>query len=262
MTLALTPPLTTLTARPAPPDPPAGYAARLNQVSLAYPGAAAPVLDAVDLTVSHGELLCLLGPSGSGKSTLLRVLAGLEQAAEGQVRVPGRPAVMFQDHALMPWLTAGENVELALKFGRVARSVRRARAEELLHAVRLKGVYGKRVHELSGGMRQCVALACALAQDSELLLLDEPFAALDAVTREALHEELLRVRRERNLSVVFVTHDVREAARLGDRLVQLSAGSGRIARQWRPGSSAGGSEALVRSVMAQLHTEVNHDGTR
>jgi NitT/TauT family transport system ATP-binding protein len=139
---------------------------------------------------------------------------------------------MFQEHALFPWLTAGRNIELALRMRGVPREQRRPEAERLLSLVRLSGAYGKRVHELSGGMRQRVALARALAQDSRLLLMDEPFAALDAITRDVLHDELTRIWAETNLSVLFVTHNVREAVRLAQRVVLLSSRPGRINREW------------------------------
>jgi NitT/TauT family transport system ATP-binding protein len=140
---------------------------------------------------------------------------------------------MFQEHALFPWLSAGKNIELALKLRGVAKPERRGRAEELLELVRLGGAYGKRVHELSGGMRQRVAMARALAQESRLLLMDEPFAALDAITRDVLHDELTRIWQETGVSVLFVTHNVREAVRLAQRVVLLSSRPGRIARRWR-----------------------------
>jgi NitT/TauT family transport system ATP-binding protein len=139
---------------------------------------------------------------------------------------------MFQEHALFPWLTAGKNIELALRMRGVPRAGWRPETERLLELVRLQGAYGKRVHELSGGMRQRVALARALAQDSQLLLMDEPFAALDAITRDVLHEELTRIWSETNLSVLFVTHNVREAVRLAQRVILLSSRPGRIAREW------------------------------
>jgi NitT/TauT family transport system ATP-binding protein len=139
---------------------------------------------------------------------------------------------MFQEHALFPWLTAGKNIELALRLRGVPKADRRERAEELLGLVRLKGAHGKRVHELSGGMRQRVAMARALAQDSKLLLMDEPFAALDAITRDVLHDELTRIWGETGVSVLFVTHNVREAVRLAQRVVLLSSRPGRVARQW------------------------------
>ncbi len=140
---------------------------------------------------------------------------------------------MFQEHALFPWLTAGKNIELALRLNGVARPERRAEAERLLELVRLGGSYGKRVHELSGGMRQRVAMARALAQGSSVLLMDEPFAALDAITRDVLHDEITRIWAEQKLTVLFVTHNVREAVRLAQRVVLLSSRPGRVAREWR-----------------------------
>jgi NitT/TauT family transport system ATP-binding protein len=139
---------------------------------------------------------------------------------------------MFQEPALFPWLTARQNVELALRLRGVARGQRRRAAEELLQLVHLRDSGDKRVHELSGGMRQRVAMARAFAQDSRVLLMDEPFAALDAITRDALHEELVRLRTELGLTVVFVTHNVREAVRLGDRVLLMSSRPGRVAREY------------------------------
>ncbi|NEA40839.1 ABC transporter ATP-binding protein [Streptomyces sp. SID11385] len=214
----------------------AGPAARLAHVSKSFstPAGQHLVLDDISLDVAPGEFVTLLGASGCGKSTLLNLVAGLDAPSAGEISTPGaRPALMFQEHALFPWLTAGKNIELALKLRGVPRPERQPRAMELLDVVRLEGAYGKRVHELSGGMRQRVALARALAQDSQLLLMDEPFAALDAITRDLLHDELTRVWRETRLSVLFVTHNVREAVRLAERVVLLSSRPGRIAREWR-----------------------------
>lgn len=191
------------------------------------------VLDGIDLAVAPGEFVCLLGASGCGKSTLLNLVAGLDQPTAGTVDVPGhRPALMFQEPALFPWLTASRNVELALRLNGVGRAARRERARELLALVRLEDASDKRPHELSGGMRQRVALARALAQDAKVLLMDEPFAALDAITRDALHDELTRVWREVGVTVLFVTHNVREAVRLGQRVVLLSSRPGRIVREF------------------------------
>ena len=191
------------------------------------------ILEDVSLVVAEREFVCLLGASGCGKSTLLNLAAGLDQPTSGTVEVPGvRPALMFQEPALFPWLTATQNVELALRLRGVGAKDRRARAAELLELVRLRGAGSKRVHELSGGMRQRVAMARAMAQDSPVLLMDEPFAALDAITRDVLHEELVRIRESQKLTVLFVTHNVREAVRLGDRVVLLSSRPGRIAKDY------------------------------
>ncbi|MGW1868515.1 ABC transporter ATP-binding protein [Streptomyces mauvecolor] len=211
------------------------YAARIGHVSKSFNGPAGPqlVLDDISLDVAPGEFVTLLGASGCGKSTLLNLVAGLDAPTAGTIETPGgRPALMFQEHALFPWLTAGKNIELALRLRGVPKNDRRERAEELLALVRLQGAYGKRVHELSGGMRQRVAMARAIAQDSQLLLMDEPFAALDAITRDVLHDELTRIWRETHLSVLFVTHNVREAVRLAQRVVLLSSRPGRVAHEW------------------------------
>ncbi|MFF4037081.1 ABC transporter ATP-binding protein [Streptomyces sp. NPDC001816] len=183
------------------------HAARIEHVSKSFhapgtPGGQQLVLDDITLDVAPGEFVTLLGASGCGKSTLLNLVAGLDRPSTGSIDTDGRPALMFQEHALFPWLTAGKNIELALKLRGVAGPERRQEAERLLELVRLQGAYGKRVHELSGGMRQRVALARALAQDSRLLLMDEPFAALDAITRDVLHDELTRIWTETGLSVL------------------------------------------------------------
>ena len=209
--------------------PPAGI--RISEVSKVFGrgGPALIALDRMSLTVAPGEFVCLVGASGCGKSTLLSLVAGLDAPTAGEVSAGGqRVALMFQEPALFPWLTAARNVELALRASGIARAQRRQRAAALLGAVHLGGFAGKRPHELSGGMRQRVALARALAQDAEVLLMDEPFGALDAMTRDLLHDELDRIRAERGLTVLFVTHNVREAVRLGDRVVVLSSRPGRV----------------------------------
>jgi sulfonate transport system ATP-binding protein len=196
-------------------------------------GAGAVVaLESIDLSVAPGEFVCLVGASGCGKTTLLNLVAGLDPPTSGRVDVVGRTALMFQEAALFPWLTVAGNVELALRLRGVGRTERRARAETLLGTVHLDGFGGKRPHELSGGMRQRVALARAFAQDAEVLLMDEPFGALDAMTRDLLHDELESLWRDRDLTVLFVTHNVREAARLADRIVLLTSRPGRIAAEF------------------------------
>jgi NitT/TauT family transport system ATP-binding protein len=185
-------------------------------------------LDQISLQVPQGEFTCLIGASGCGKSTLLSLVAGLEQPTSGAVSVSGRVALMFQEPALFPWLSAAGNVEVALRARGIGRAERRQRTADLIEAVHLTGFGGKRPHELSGGMRQRVALARALAQDADVLLMDEPFGALDAMTRDLLHDELDRVRAGRQLTIVFVTHNVREAVRLGDRVVVMSSRPGRV----------------------------------
>lgn len=234
-----------------------GHAARISHVSKSFGGPEGPqlVLDDISLDVAPGEFVTLLGASGCGKSTLLNLVAGLDRPTTGSIETPGgRPALMFQEHALFPWLTAGRNIELALRLRGVPRPQRRAEAERLLELVRLGGAYEKRVHELSGGMRQRVAMARALAQDSQLLLMDEPFAALDAITRDVLHDELTRIWRETNISVLFVTHNVREAVRLAQRVVLLSSRPGRIAREWSVGIEQ--PRRIEDNAVAELSVEI------
>jgi sulfonate transport system ATP-binding protein len=201
---------------------------------------AVTALRGIDLRVEHGEFVCLLGASGCGKSTLLNLLAGLDAPTQGEVRVNApRPSLMFQESALLPWLTAGRNIELPLQLDGWSRGKRRDRARELLELVRLDGLADKRPHELSGGMRQRVSLARAIASATGsadagpgLLLMDEPFGALDAITRDVLQAELLRVWEATGTTIVFVTHDVREAVRIGQRVVLLSSRPGTVVREW------------------------------
>ena len=184
----------------------------------------------ISLAVAPGEFVCLVGASGCGKTTLLNLVAGLDRPSVGTVDAGDGPAAMlFQEAALFPWLTVSANVELPLRLKGVGAVERRAVAADLLDRVRLGGMGGKRPHELSGGMRQRAALAGALAQDAGLLLMDEPFGALDAITRDLLHDELEQLWIERGFTVLFVTHNVREAARLGDRIVLLTSRPGRVA---------------------------------
>ncbi|MET7705375.1 ABC transporter ATP-binding protein [Micromonospora sp. NPDC005413] len=187
-------------------------------------------LDGVSLDVAPGEFVCLVGASGCGKSTLLNLVAGLDRPSGGQIGLAddASPGLMFQEPALFPWLTVEGNVEVPLKLRRLPRAERRERVAELLRTVHLADFGRKRPHELSGGMRQRVALARTLALDTPVLLMDEPFGALDAMTRDILHDELERIWSERKLSVLFVTHNVREAARLADRIILLSSRPGRI----------------------------------
>jgi sulfonate transport system ATP-binding protein len=189
-------------------------------------------LDQLSLTVQPGEFVCLVGASGCGKSTLLSLIAGLDSLSGGRLTVQGgTPGLMFQESALFPWLTVRANVELALKMRGAARAGRAAEAQRLLESVHLADFADKRPHELSGGMRQRVALARTLGLRTPVLLMDEPFGALDAMTRDVLHDELERIWSEHRLSVLFVTHNVREAARLGDRIVLLSSRPGRVVRE-------------------------------
>jgi len=225
-------------------------------------------LDNVSLEMRPGEFVCLVGASGCGKSTLLSLVAGLDPVTSGQIEVAGgaRPALMFQEPALFPWLTVAGNVELALKMRRVPRGQRAEVVADLLTTVQLAGFSDKRPHELSGGMRQRVALARTLSLEAPVLLMDEPFGALDAITRDLLHDELERIAQQRSLTVLFVTHNVREAARLGDRIVLMSSRPGRIVCEWpvaieRPRRMDSPSvSALAAEVTAKLREEVRRHG--
>jgi NitT/TauT family transport system ATP-binding protein len=211
-------------------------ALRLSGVSKVYGSGSSTLvaLDDVSLDVASGEFVCLLGASGCGKSTLLSIAAGLDGPTAGSVEVgDARVGLVFQDPALFPWLTVSGNILMALRAAGVAKQERTERVAELLATVRLDGFGDRRPHQLSGGMRQRAAIARALAQDSDVLLMDEPFAALDAMTRDLLHDELERIWRERTLSVLFVTHNVREAVRLGDRVILLSSRPGRVLEEYR-----------------------------
>jgi NitT/TauT family transport system ATP-binding protein len=199
-------------------------------------------LDHVSLEVSDGEFVCLVGPSGCGKSTLLNIIAGLEQADGGQVLADGAPVtqpgrdrmMMFQEPALFPWLDVLNNVlfSLRLKPG-LSRKERLEVARFYLKLVGLEKFQHAFIHELSGGMKQRVALARALAPNPRVLLMDEPFAALDALTREQLYGDLQSIWQKRKKTIVFVTHNVREAACLGDRVVLFSPHPGRIREQFK-----------------------------
>ena len=275
---AVTPAPTTWPAGPAP-------SVRLSGVSKRHGDAISGVvaLQDISLDVAPGEFVCLVGASGCGKTTLLNLVAGLDRPTLGTVEVAtaaadgsGAPtakapvrqsggtasAMLFQDSALFPWLTVAANVELPLRLRSVGKTERRAVADDLLDRVHLGGFGSKRPHELSGGMRQRAALARALAQDAGLLLMDEPFGALDAITRDLLHDELESLWMDRGFTVLFVTHNVREAARLGDRIVLLTSRPGRVAASFPVGLDrprridSAEIAGLAAKVTDQLRSEV------
>jgi NitT/TauT family transport system ATP-binding protein len=222
---------------------PRGIPLRIAGVTKTYSGRGRTVeaLRPVDLEVAAGEFICLLGPSGCGKSTLLSIVAGLERATSGtvwagerEVRGPGTERVLlFQDAALFPWLDVRANVEFGLRQAGVPAAERTQTTGRLIEMVHLRGFERSYVHQLSGGMRQRVAIARALAIDPAVLLMDEPFGALDALTRDRLHAELEAIWAATHKTVLFVTHNVREAVALGDRVLVFSPRPGRIVREFR-----------------------------
>jgi NitT/TauT family transport system ATP-binding protein len=221
----------------------------------------------ISLEVAPGEFVCLVGASGSGKSTLLNLLSGLERPTSGTVYIGGRVGLMFQEPALMPWLTALGNVLLPLRIrGRLTEPAARDEARRLLTMVGLREFTRRRPHELSGGMRQRVALARALAQEADILLMDEPFGALDAITRDLLHDELEQIFLNRRMTVMFVTHNAREAVRLGDRVVVMTSRPGRVAAEIpiripRPrGADSPEVAAAAREIGDRLRAEVRLNG--
>lgn len=204
-------------------------------------GRSVPALENITLKVDDGEFVCVIGPSGCGKSTLLYMIAGLEFPTSGSIRADGVPVrgadpsrvLIFQDAALFPWLDVESNIAFGLRMKRMRKKKRTEIVERLLRMVHLEQFSRAWVHELSGGMKQRVAIARALAVDPEVLLLDEPFGALDAITRDMLHGELQEVWQSTGKTFVFVTHNVREAVALGDRVLVMAPRPGRIVAEHR-----------------------------
>ena len=228
-------------------------------------------LDHINLEVKTGEFLCVVGPSGCGKSTLLHLIAGLHQQTSGQILVDGKPVegpgtdriLIFQEHGLFPWLTVGENVEFGMKMKGIPKGQRQEKTHYYLRLVHLAKFEKSYIHQLSGGMRQRVAIARALATEPDVLLMDEPFAALDAQTRDLLHDELERIWDETGRTIIFVTHNVREAVRLGDRVVLLTFRPGRVKSEFpvdlpRPRHLEDPSVAgAARKILDELREEIN-----
>jgi len=217
---------------------PAAHALSLRRVAKHYTvdDRPLPVLERIDLDLRRGEFLSIVGASGCGKSTLLRLVAGLDLAFEGEILIDGRPVagpgiergMVFQDHRLFPWLTITGNVALGLDSLDLAASERDRRVAAMLELVGLSAFASAHPHQLSGGMAQRAAIARALVSEPEILLMDEPFGALDSLTRVYLQEELLRIWSQRQVTVIVVTHDVEEAVYLSDTIAVMAPRPGRI----------------------------------
>jgi NitT/TauT family transport system ATP-binding protein len=214
-------------------------AVEVRGLSHVYSGrdGAVPALTDIDLSVPEGRFVVIVGPSGCGKTSLLMMLAGLRAQTSGDISLDGRPidapdpsrvGVVFQEASLFPWLTALDNVEFPLALKHVPKADREARAQSMLKLVGLEGFDGKYPHELSGGMKQRVSIARGLVQDPPVLLMDEPFAALDEQTRMTMGHELLRIWSQTSKTVVFITHSLTEAVYLADEVIVMSARPGRI----------------------------------
>jgi NitT/TauT family transport system ATP-binding protein len=246
----------------------------LSNISLSYraqSGERLLALDDINLQVRSGEFVCIVGPSGCGKSTLLHLIAGLHSQTSGQILVDGNPIqgpgtdriLIFQEHGLFPWLTVGQNVEFGMKMKGVPKAEREEKIRYYLRLVHLAKFEKSYIHQLSGGMRQRVAIARALATESDVLLMDEPFAALDAQTRDLLHDELERIWSETGRTIIFVTHNVREAIRLGDRVVLLTFRPGRVKNEFpvelpRPRHLEDPNVArAAREILDELREEIN-----
>lgn len=194
------------------------------------------VLDNVSLDIEKGEFICLLGPSGCGKSTLLNALAGFEKVNSGSVKIDGndvkKPSekniTIFQNYGLLPWRNVLKNVELGLESKKIPKEERRKTAEKYIELVGLKGFEKRHPRQLSGGQQQRVAIARGLAVDPDIIFMDEPFGALDAITRMKLQDDILKISREEKKTIIFVTHDIEEAVFLADRIVIMMSNPGRI----------------------------------
>jgi len=256
------------------PEPPSKESIELSGVFRSYKdsrGSFTPALQNIDLEIEQGEFICIVGPSGCGKSTLLHLIAGLDKPTTGQIMVDGAPVkgpgtdriLLFQELGLFPWLSVRQNVEFGLKMAGVSKAERKERARIFLRMVHLSHFEDHYIHQLSGGMRQRVALARSLALRPKILLMDEPFAALDAQTRDMLHDELERIWKETAPTIVFVTHNVREAVRLGDRVLLMSFRPGRIKAQFevaldRPRHVEDSDVAqLSKEILGQLREEID-----
>jgi len=253
---------------------PAVAKVELSEICLSYrteSGERLLALDHINLQVQTGEFVCIVGPSGCGKSTLLHLIAGLHRQTSGEVLVDGKSVqgpgtdriLIFQEHGLFPWLAVGQNIEFGMKMKGLNKAEREEKTRYYLRLVHLSKFEKSYIHQLSGGMRQRVAIARALATEPDVLLMDEPFAALDAQTRDLLHDELERIWSETGRTIIFVTHNVREAVRLGNRVILLTFRPGRVKSEFpvdlpRPRHLEDPDVArAARQVLDELRDEIN-----
>lgn len=228
------------------------------------------VLDNINLTIEKGQFVSIVGPSGCGKSTLLYLIAGLEEASKGTIKLNNKPitgpgsdrVVVFQEAGLFPWLTVLENVTYGLKLKNMDKKAAEEKAIEMLKMVHLKNYIHSYPHQLSGGMKQRVAIARALVMDPDVLLMDEPFAALDEQTRMVLHKELLEIWQKTKVTVFFITHNIREAVQLSEKIVVMATRPGKIKKVFKSEVSKDGVTPndvtlhLEQQIMAELQGEI------
>jgi NitT/TauT family transport system ATP-binding protein len=236
---------------------------RIDRVSKQFPGDVEPVLDHISVTVERGELVALIGPSGCGKSTVLNIIAGLVKPTEGSVRVDGgdaRVSYIFQRPRLLPWRNVRRNVSFSLEQTKLSTAKRRAAVQAAIARVSLDGHEDKYPHQLSGGMQQRVALARGLAIEPSILLLDEPFGALDALTRSYMQEELLGIVRGSGTTALLVTHDIDEALLLADRVLVMSSRPGKIKHELRvPFGAERSIDALLKDPeYGRIRSDLRH----
>ncbi len=241
----------------------------LRNISRRYPGSDKPAMTDINLTIEPGEFVVVVGPSGCGKSTLLSLVAGLARPDSGEILLDGKSvshpgpdrAMVFQEHGLFPWLTVADNVAFGLKQAGVGKQERRQTAQKALELVHLGREADKFIHQLSGGMRQRVSIARCLVMDPAVLLMDEPFAALDAQNRTLLHEQMQELYVETRKTVLFVTHSVGEAVRLADRIIVMHANPGRVRRDIAVNlpHPRNFDTAEVAAVMAQVRREIDEE---
>lgn len=255
------------------PDRPGGRGRlEMREVWREFASHKTPALENINLTIQPGEFVVVVGPSGCGKTTLLNLVGGLDSPSRGQVLIDGKSvldpgpdrAMVFQEHGLFPWLTAAENVEIGLRIRGLSRRERRDRAADALKMLHLSNAGHKLCHELSGGMKQRVAIARALVMDPAMLLMDEPFSALDAQTRTLLHEQMQDIWSQTHTTVLFVTHSVGEAVRLADRVIILHTSPGRIRREVRVDipHPRDFDSSEISEVVGLIRTEIEDEVTR